>query len=98
MFWRKGKGLYSQNNMNVKFKKIFRILKKALLVLLGLVLIFLLGITIWNKVVCIQEDKALNRVGTNIRVSVTGEGNKTILYVDKFKRHYGKRKIYKKGT
>jgi pimeloyl-ACP methyl ester carboxylesterase len=49
-------------------------------------LIFLLGTTIWNKVVCIQEDKALSHVGTNvnvngtnIRVSVTGVGNKTIV-------------------
>lgn len=72
--------------MRDKFKKIAKILKKVLLVLLGLLLIFLLGTTIWNKVICMQEDKALSRVGTNvnvngtnIRVSVTGEGKKTII-------------------
>jgi hypothetical protein len=57
--------------MKDKFKKIFRILKKVLLVLLGLMLIFLLGTTIWNKVVCIQEDKALSHVGTNVNVNGT---------------------------
>ncbi len=72
--------------MRDKLKKIVKILKKVLLVLLGLLLIFLLGTTIWNKVVCMQEDKGLSRVGTdvnvngtNIRVSVTGEGKKTIV-------------------
>ncbi len=72
--------------MRDKFKKIVKILKKVLLVLLGLLLIFLLGTTIWNKIVCMQEDKELGRVGTevnvngtNIRVSVIGEGKKTIV-------------------
>lgn len=72
--------------MRNKLKKTGRIVKKILLVLAGLILFFLLGLTIWNKVVCMQEDKALNYVGsdvnvngTNIRVSVTGKGEKTIV-------------------
>jgi hypothetical protein len=75
------------------FKKIVKILKKVLLALLGLLLIFLLSTTIWNKVVCIQEDKALRNVGTNvkvnstnIRVSVTGKGKKTILLLSEWEK------------
>jgi Lysophospholipase len=67
-------------------KKIGKTLKIILLALVGILLLFLLGTTIWNKVVCMQEDKALRSVGTNvkvngtnIRVSVTGEGKKTIV-------------------
>ncbi len=77
---------FPNKKMKNLFKRILKILKRVLLVLLGLLLLFLLGTTIWNKVLCIQEDKALSRVGTdvkvngaNIRVAVTGEGEKTIV-------------------
>ena len=69
-------------------KKFLRVIKKIFTVLLGLLLVFLLGTTIWNKVVCIKEDKALHKVGTvvkvngaDIRVSVAGEGKKTIVFL-----------------
>lgn len=67
-------------------KKILTYSKNALLVLLGLLLVFLIGTSIWNQVVCSQENLALSQVGTdvnvngtNIRVSVTGTGEKTVV-------------------
>lgn len=72
--------------MKEKFRKLGSILKRAFIVLVGLLLVSLLGITIWSKVCCINEDEALSKVGKtvnvngrNIRVSVTGKGEKTII-------------------
>lgn len=72
--------------MREKLRRIVKILGKILMVLLVLVMIFLSGTTIWNKVSCIKENKALKQVGRdvnvngkNIRVLVTGEGKKTIV-------------------
>jgi len=72
--------------MKNNLKKIVKILKVISLALIGLLVIFLLGITIWNKLLCMHEDKVLSSVGTdvkvngtNIRVSVIGEGKKTIV-------------------
>ncbi len=66
--------------------KIAKIIRNALLAIVLLVIIFLIGTTIWNKAICLQEDKILNQVGTkvdangvNIRTCVTGNGEKTIV-------------------
>lgn len=66
--------------------KALKVIKKVLIALLVLLLVFLLGTTVWNKIICMHEDKELSLVGTNvtvndtkIRVSVTGTGNKTIV-------------------
>lgn len=72
--------------MKIKMIKILKMIRNIFLVLLGLVVVFFIGTSIWNKVSCLNEDKALNKVGTdvnvngtNIRVSVIGEGDKTIV-------------------
>lgn len=72
--------------MNSKLRKVGKVSKKVILVLFFIVTIFLIGTTIWNKVLCLKEDKILNQVGTsikvngvNLRVSVTGKGEKTIV-------------------
>ncbi|WBW95132.1 alpha/beta hydrolase [Oceanirhabdus sp. W0125-5] len=67
-------------------RKMLKIFKKILVILLGLSIILLFITTIWNKAICMIEDKELSKVGTevnvngtSIRVSVTGEGKKTII-------------------
>jgi pimeloyl-ACP methyl ester carboxylesterase len=67
-------------------KKILKIVKKVLLVILALIIVFLAGTSIWNRIVCSREDKLLSQVGkdvevngNNLRVSVTGEGEKTVV-------------------
>ncbi len=72
--------------MKNKIKKIAKVIRKILIVLFALVIIFLIGTTIWNRVLCSKENKILKKVGTdvkvngvNIRASVTGKGEKTIV-------------------
>jgi pimeloyl-ACP methyl ester carboxylesterase len=67
-------------------KKVIKGIRNTIIVILGLALLFLVGVTIWNRILCVQEDKALEQVGTDvnvdgkkIRVSVSGEGAKTIV-------------------
>lgn len=72
--------------MKNKLIKAAKILKKIFIVILCVIIIFLVCTTAWNKVMCIKEDKLLSKVGTNVnvkganmRISVTGEGEKTIV-------------------
>jgi pimeloyl-ACP methyl ester carboxylesterase len=72
--------------MKNKLIKAAKILKKIFIVILCMVTIFLVCTTAWNKIMCMKEDKFLSKVGTNInvngtnmRMSVTGEGEKTIV-------------------
>ncbi len=72
--------------MKKKLLKIAKIGRNILIGLLLLVVVFLIGTTIWNTVMCLKENKILKQVGTeievngvDIRVSVTGKGDKTIV-------------------
>lgn len=63
-----------------------KVFRNIFLGLLLLIAVFLLGTTIWNRVLCIRENKILQKVGTEVtvngvslRVSVEGKGNKTIV-------------------
>ena len=63
-----------------------KIIKKIITVILSLIIITLIGTSTWNKAMCIKEDRNLSEIGTdvnvngkNIRVSVEGDGNKTII-------------------
>lgn len=66
--------------------KIVKIGRNILVGLLMLIVIFLTGTTIWNAALCSKGNKMLKQVGTevkvngvNIRVSVTGKGDRTIV-------------------
>lgn len=72
--------------MKKYIKKVIKIVKKLCLVILGFALIFVICTTLWNRFLCLGEDKALEKVGTDvnidgkhIRVAVAGEGDKTIV-------------------
>lgn len=72
--------------MNKKLRNTVKLFKKIFGVLFCILFIFLMSITVWNKILCIKEDKILNNVGIvvnvnnkNIRVSVSGNGEKTIV-------------------
>lgn len=72
--------------MNSNLRIIRKKGKNFLITIFFLGIIFLIGTTTWNKVICLKEDKILNQVGTNvevngvnIRTSVTGKGEKTVV-------------------
>ncbi len=72
--------------MRKKLQKSGKILKKVIVVFFILLSIFMVCTSVWNKVLCVKENKALIKVGEdvlvngkNIRVSTAGEGDKTIV-------------------
>jgi pimeloyl-ACP methyl ester carboxylesterase len=72
--------------MTKKLKKAGKILKRVIVAFIVLLSIFLVSTSVWNKILCIKENKALSKVGDdvfvkgkNIRVSLAGEGDKTIV-------------------
>ena len=72
--------------MKNKLIKSAKLIRKIIGVLLSLIVVFLIFTTAWNKILCIEEDKILDKVGTvvnvnnkNLRVSVVGKGEKTIV-------------------